>query len=256
MTFRGKLALITGAASGMGRIAAQKLAETGVNIAALDINLIGLQETAKNYKNIDIYEVDITNTNKINKIIECIIEKYGAIERVINAAAIMPYGKILNHETKNILNVMNINYGGLVNISKATLPHMIKNNGGDFIIFSSMLGQIPTLYTGAYSASKFATSAFAEILAHENQNKGIRFICVCPPAIQTPLLQQAHNTIWPKILDTRPPIQPEHVLESIEKHIEKNKFWVFPGQGTKIGWIMRRFFPNLVWKYIHKIENS
>jgi short-subunit dehydrogenase len=166
----------------------------------------------------------------------------------------MPYGKILDHDTANIIKVMDINYGGLVNITKATLPGMIDNGGGDFIVFSSMLGQMPVLMTGAYSASKFATSVFTEVLAHENQNKGVRFLCVCPPAVKTPLLQQAIDTVWPKILDENPPITPEEVLDLIEVSIEKNDFWVFPGKGTKMGARMRRWFPDAIWKHIHKTE--
>lgn len=117
-----------------------------------------------------------------------------------------------------------------------------------------MLGQMPVLMTGAYSASKFATSAFAEVLAHEHQNQGVRFACVCPPAVNTPLLKQAVDTVWPKILDENPPITPEEVLDSIEKALEKKQFWVFPGKGTRVGYIMRRLFPSAIWKHIHKVE--
>lgn len=254
MAFHGKVALITGAGSGMGRLAAQRLAAAGALVAAFDINEKGLRETAEGFESITIFPVDVTNTEQVNAAVAEVIVELGAIDRVINAAAIMPYGKILDHETANILRVMNINYGGLVNITKATLPHMIETGGGDFIIFSSMLGQMPVLMTGAYSASKFATSAFAEILAHENQNKNVRFACVCPPAVNTPLLQQAIDTAWPKILDENPPIQPEDVLDDIEAALEKNEFWVFPGKGTKMGWRVRRFFPAAIWKHIHKVE--
>lgn len=254
MAFHGKVALITGAGSGMGRLAAQQLASLGAQVAALDINQQGLNETAKSSENIHTFVVDVTNTEQVNETVQQVIDTLGPLDRVMNAAAIMPYGEILKHDTANILQVMNINYGGLVNITKATLPNMLENNGGDFIIFSSMLGQMPVLFTGAYSASKFATSAFAEILAHEHKDQGIRFACVCPPAVKTPLLQQAIDTVWPKILDENPPIQPEDVLALIEKNLEKGKFWVFPGKGTKAGWRVRRFFPEAIWKHIHKVE--
>lgn len=256
MAFHGKVALITGAGSGMGRLAAQRLAAQGAIVAALDINEKGLQETAKGNENIHIFPVDVTNTEQVNEVVAQVIKQCGPLDRVMNAAAIMPYGKIMEHDTANILQVMNINYGGLVNITKATLPNMLENGGGDFIIFSSMLGQMPVLFTGAYSASKFATSAFAEILAHEHKDQGVRFACVCPPAVKTPLLQQAKDTIWPKILDENPPIKPEDVLDLIETNLEKNSFWIFPGKGTKIGWIMRRFFPEIIWKHIHKVEGQ
>lgn len=254
MAFHGKTALITGAGSGMGRLAAQRLAAAGAKVAALDINEAGLRETAAGFSNISIFPVDVTNTELVNEMMAEIITEFGRLDRVLHCAAIMPFGELLEHDTAAILRVMNINYGGLVNITKATLPHMIASGGGDFIIFSSTLGHMPVLYTGAYSASKFATSCFAETLAHENTGKGMRFACVCPPAVKTPLLKQAIDTKWPKILDENPPIAPEEVLDAIESSLEKGEFWVFPGKNTKMGWYVRRFMPNAIWKHIHKVE--
>ncbi len=254
MAFTGKVALITGAGSGMGQLAAKRLADAGAKVAALDINEAGLAATAALNRNIQTYKVDVTDTQQVNQVVERVIAELGDLDRVINAAAIMPYGKILDHPTENILKIMDINYGGLVNVTKATLPNMLASGGGDFIIFSSMLGQMPVLMTGAYAASKFATSAFAEVLANEHHNQGVRFACVCPPAVNTPLLDQAHATAWPKILDENPPITPEEVLDSIEKALEKNQFWAFPGKGTRFGYLMRRLFPAAIWKHIHKVE--
>ena len=254
MSLKDKVVLITGAGSGMGRLASQRASKAGAKVAALDINEAGLKETAEGHDNIFLFPVDVTNIEQVNSVVADVISQLGNLDRVINAAAIMPFGKILDHDIHNFHKVMAINFGGLVNITKATLPNMLENNGGDFIIFSSMLGQMPVLLTGAYSASKFATSAFAEVLAHENQNKGVHFVCVCPPAVKTPLLQQAIDTAWPKILDDNPPIQPEEVLDAIEVSIQKKEFWVFPGKGTKGGWRARRWMPEMIWKHIHKTE--
>jgi NAD(P)-dependent dehydrogenase (short-subunit alcohol dehydrogenase family) len=254
MSLQNKVVLITGAGSGMGRLSAQRASKQGAKVAALDINEAGLQETAKGHENIHIYPVDVTNVPQVFAVVEKVIKDLGNLDRVVNAAAIMPFGKILDHEINSFHRVMNINYGGLVNITKAALPNMLANKKGDFIIFSSMLGQMPVLLTGAYSASKFATSAFAEILMHEYRNQGVRFACICPPAVKTPLLQQAVDTAWPKILDENPPISPEEVLDAIEIGLEKGDFWIFPGKGTKGGWRARRFMPELIWKHIHKTE--
>ena len=81
---------------------------------------------------------------------------------------------------------MDINYSGVVNVAKAALPPMLERGEGDFISFASMAGWLPTLYMGAYDASKFAVVAFSEILYHENRNRGVRFACVCPPPVRTP----------------------------------------------------------------------
>jgi len=113
---------------------------------------------------------------------------------------------------------------------------------------------VPTFYVGAYNASKFAVVAFSEVLREENRGSGVRFACVCPPPVATPLLDQARETVWPKIFDQMPPLDPAQVLADIERTLERDSFWVFPGRGTKLGQLMRRWLPNLVWKSIRRTE--
>ena len=122
------------------------------------------------------------------------------------------------------------------------------------VISQSMLGQMPTLLTGAYASTKFAVSCFTEVLYHENRDRGVRFVCVCPPAVSTPLVDQARATAWPKLLDENPFMEPGPVLDAIEVSLDKGEFWVFPGKNTKMGWRMRRFLPDAVWKHVHKTE--
>jgi short-subunit dehydrogenase len=111
------------------------------------------------------------------------------------------------------------------------------------------------LLTGAYTATKFAVRAFTETLHHEPLNSGIRFACVCPPAVATPLLQQGRDSAWPKMLeDQGPPIAPVVVIDAIETCLEKGKFLVLPTRNAKIGAIMRRLLPGLIWKQIHQVE--
>jgi NAD(P)-dependent dehydrogenase (short-subunit alcohol dehydrogenase family) len=254
MAFTGKVALITGAGSGMGRLAAQRLAKAGVSVAALDVSEPGLAETANGHESIRTFPLDVTNTQAVQETVLEVESSLGPIDRVINAAAIMPFGKLLEQPTEQIHKLMAINYGGLVNVSKATLPKMLERKSGDFISFSSMLGQMPTLLTGAYAATKFAVSCYTEVLYHENRDQGVRFVCVCPPAVATPLLDQAHATAWPKLLNENPPIDPNEVLDALEISLDKGQFWCMPGKGTRMGYIMRRLLPGAIWKEVHKVE--
>ena len=79
---------------------------------------------------------------------------------------------------------------GTVHVVKATLPGMLKRHSGDLVLFASLAGWLPSSRFGAYSATKFAVVAFGETLAHENAGSGVRFLCVCPPIVDTPLLEQ------------------------------------------------------------------
>ena len=238
----------------MGQLAARNLAAKGVGVAVLDVDTSGLSETAAGFDNILTFPADVTEPADIEQAVKRVEQDLGPIDRVYNAAAIFPTGRLLEQDTTTIRRIMDINYGGVVNVSKLTLPRMLERGSGDFINFASMAGWLPILYLGAYNASKFAVVAFSEVLYHENQNRGVRFACVCPPPVNTPLLKQAEETIWPKLFDDVDIIEPQTVLDAIESTLDKDELWVFPGRGTKMGWRMRRWLPGLLWKQIHKTE--
>lgn len=254
MGVSAKVVIVTGGGSGMGRLACRMMSARGARVAAFDINEGGLAETAGADSNIHVRRVDITDAAAVSAAVGEVSDTLGPVHRVYNAAAIMPFGRLIEQDNATIHRVMAINYGGLVNIAQATVPGMVERGAGDFISFSSMSGIIPTLLTGAYNASKFAVSAFTEILYHENRASGVRFACVCPPPVATPLLQQGWDTVMPKTVSGMPPIEPQLVLDCIETALDKGKFWVFPGKGTRIGYIMRRLFPDLIWKDVHQKE--
>ena len=250
----GQVIVVTGGGSGMGQLAAQNFSRQGARVAALDISRDGLAVTARGGEGVTTWEVDITDFSALKETVASIESQLGPIDAVYNAAAIMPFGRVLEHDNAVQHRVMAINYGGLINIAQATLPAMLARGRGDFVSFASSAGLLPTMLTGAYSASKAAVAYYTEILYHENINSGLRFACVCPVVVKTPLLQQAIDTVWPKMLNSGEPLQPQQVLDDIELALEKGDFWVFSGKGAKTGAIMRRFLPNMIWKRVHQVE--
>ena len=249
-----KVVFITGGASGMGRLAARNLEKAGARVAALDVDSEGLAETAAGGSGIQTYALDVTNPAAVDAAVKQVETDLGPIDRVYNAAAIMPLGKLLEQDQDLIHRIMEINYGGVVNVTRATLPSMLERGRGDLINFASMAGWMPILLMGAYNASKFAVVSFSEVLFHENRGRGVRIACVCPPPVATPLLEQGRATAWPKVLDQSKPIEPQAVLDAIEKSLDRGQLWVFPGQGTRLGWRLRRLFPDLMWSMVHRTE--
>lgn len=246
--------LITGGGSGMGQLAARNFASQGHSVAALDISEAGLAKTAEGQANIKTWQVDITDYAAVCKAVGEVEQQLGPIDRVFNCAAIMPFGKLIEQDVGLQHKIMAINWGGLVNIANATLPGMKARGKGDFISFASVAGLIPTLLTGAYSASKAAVVFYNETLYHENLGSGIRFASVCPPAVATPLLEQGKSA-WPKMIDTEgDPINPQTVLDAIEKALDKGQFEVFPTWRARMGALARRLMPGAIWKQVHKVE--
>jgi NAD(P)-dependent dehydrogenase (short-subunit alcohol dehydrogenase family) len=109
---------------------------------------------------------------------------------------------------------------------------------------------------GGYNASKAAVVMLTEVLYHENRDSGVRFCCVCPPPVATPLLQQGRDTVWPKMMQAQEgkELTPQQVIDAIETSLGKGEFFVFPGKGTRVGYVLRRWLPNYIWNYNHKIE--
>ncbi|HKY23294.1 MAG TPA: SDR family NAD(P)-dependent oxidoreductase [Vicinamibacterales bacterium] len=252
MTAR-KVVVITGAGSGLGQLAARRALDHGQCVAALDVNRAGLSALGDCVSLLKL-EVDVTDPQAVEAAVDRIERDLGPIDRMMHAAAIMPLGLVLEQRLDVIHKVMTINYGGLVNISRAVLPRMLSRGSGEFVSFASMAGLMPTIYMGAYCASKFAVVALTEVLHHENRGRGVKFACVCPPAVATPLLNQARDTVWPKMFDEAPPITPEEVLSAVERALESGELMVLPGRGTRLIWRLRRWVPDLVWKRVHAVE--
>ncbi len=252
MSFADQVVFVTGGGSGMGRLAAQRMADAGAKVAAVDINEAGLAETAEGREAIHTFPLDVTDNEAVLATVKEVEDLLGPIDRVYNAAAIMPTGLLMEQDTETITRIMRIDYDGVVHVAKATLPGMLERGRGDLINFASIAGWGPTLHFGAYNAAKFAVVAFSEVLFHENLGKGVRIIAVCPPPVATPLLDQA--TSKPKVLEMGKPISPGEVLDAIERDLAKGRPFCFPTAQTKLAQLMRRFAPDLVWSMVHRVE--
>jgi len=253
MAASGKVALVVGAGSGMARLAARRWADAGGVAVACDVNEDGLRETAEGRPQIHVRPLDVTNFSAVEAVVKEVESELGPIERVDNAAAIQPTELLLDMSPDEVHRVMQINYGGVVNVTYATLPRMLERGRGDLVQYGSIAGWIPNMHFGAYNASKFAVVAFSEVLYHETRGRGVRMVCVCPSSVNTPLLLQARSD--PKILKTGPaPMPPEQVLGAIDRALAKGTFFVFPGFHTRMGVLLRRFLPGVMWRIDHRAE--
>ena len=244
---------ITGAGSGIGQLMAQRALAAGWAVAALDVQQAGLDKLGDSPALLKIV-ADITDLQAIEAAADAAESRLGPIDRLVNAAAIMPLGLLTDQSAELMHRTMAINYGGLVNVSKAILPRMMRRGRGEFVSFASMAGHWPLIYMGAYNATKHAVVAFTEVLHHETRKSGVRTICVCPPIVATPLLKQAKDSVWPKIFDVFAPITSEQVVEAIDRTLRGRGFWVFPGPLTRISWYLRRLIPGPMWWFVHRVE--
>ena len=245
MGLEGRVALITGAGSGMGQLAAWRLAAGGAKVAAVDVSEGGLATTvAKAPESIRAYALDVTDRAAVTQTVKQIEADLGPIFRVMNAAAIARVGLLLEQDPEEIFRMMEINYGGLVNMCSATLPGMLERGEGELVNFASLAGWVPQPKMAAYCATKFAAVGYTEGLWLENRGRGVKFACVCPPAVATPMLPDFFSQ--PENQKKSMALKPEKVIDEIERCLRRGRFWAIPSATGKIIWRVRRHTPRLL----------
>jgi NAD(P)-dependent dehydrogenase (short-subunit alcohol dehydrogenase family) len=246
-----KVALVTGAASGMGQLAAWRLAADDVRVVAIDVDREGLDRTARRAPQVEPTLLDVRDVGAFAKLVADVEQRHGGIDRLVNAAAVAPTRLLAAQPLDDIHRVMEVNYFGLVNATKAVLPGMLDRGRGDIVQFGSLAGWVPSPFFGAYSATKAAVVSFSETLAHELRDTALRIVCICPPLVDTPLLDQvaAHA---PPGFDQLPRIRAEEVLDAMELALERRRLFAFPGRGTATVWRLRRLVPGFLWQRIER----
>lgn len=254
MAFRGGVALVTGGASGMGREAALQLVAAGAKVAIVDLNEDALTATAAEHDKITAYRCDVCDLDAVKLLVQRVESDLGPITRLTHCAAIMPAMPLMQSNAAEINRMMTINYGGTVNMVQTIMPLMQDRGAGDVIMFGSLAGDIPSLTMGAYCATKAATNMYAEVLYHENRDGPLRILLVCPPAVDTPLIDQAAEHGPAQLIKDRSEGRmstPKMIIDAIETAIERGDWVVRPGQAA-LYTRFRRWFPGLLWRLVHK----
>lgn len=243
-----RVAIVTGAASGMGRAAAVRLARAGTKVAAVDWAASSLKDLEASQPGISAFECDVSDAEAVARAAEEIHERLGEVDRLVNAAGICLVGRAHEASSSDFRRVMEVNYLGTVHWVKAALPAMRARRSGEIVLFASIAGWMPTPVVPAYCASKFAVVGFAECLAEDVAGEGIRVLCVCPPGVDTAMLStlMASGAIPEKATKLVKPLSPEAVIDAIEEALPSRRVFVFPGPGTTAMWRARRFAPGLL----------
>jgi len=253
-----KVAVVTGGASGIGLLVAKEFARAGSRVAIVDINPEALEKVVDSKEGFIPFLCDLSDEAATRALVADIRSSVGEIDRLVHCAAIMPAGPLVDMGAALTNKVMAVNYMGTVNITQAVLPGMLERNAGDITVIGSMAGSVLTHGLGAYCVSKAATNTYVEILQEENRNSGVHIMLVCPPMVNTPLLEQAGST-GPASLQlaraTDRMATPESIVVAINRGLAQRKKVVRPGEAGIFMWL-RRFSPSLVWWIMRKANTA
>lgn len=258
MDLAGKVALVTGGASGMGQIYARRLASQGAKVAIFDVNQSGLDDTAAESDNITGFHCDISSLDDVNTKVALVAQELGPVDLLIHAAALMPASALTEHAHEDMETLFRINYFGTTYMVRAVLPSMMERKTGRIIAFGSIAGIALVPKMGAYCATKAAVNAYIEVLQNEIRDTGVRAHLVCPPAVNTPLIDQTLKSDSPGSMKAAKEkgrlADPEEIINAIEKGVAKDRDIIYPNE-AKFLYFWRALAPKLWWKTVMKFED-
>lgn len=195
--FAGKVAVITGAGSGIGRALALNLAARGAKLALSDIDVEGLAETVRRAEVLGAQaksdRVDVAERAAVLAYASDVVSHFGHVHQVYNNAGIAYNGDVEKAAFKDMERVMDIDFWGVVNGTKAFLPHLISSGDGHIVNVSSVFGLVAVPGQSAYNAAKFAVRGFTEALRQEMLISGhsVKVTSVHPGGIKTAVARNA-----------------------------------------------------------------
>jgi NAD(P)-dependent dehydrogenase (short-subunit alcohol dehydrogenase family) len=250
---KGKIAVITGAASGIGRATAVALAREGARVAIADVDRAGLAETAKQIEaisgQVSTYLLDVSSREAVYAFAQEIEAQFGGADIVINNAGVAQVATVEELSYEDFEWVMNIDFWGMVYGSKAFLPQLRQKGAGHIVNVSSIFGLFSVPSQAAYNSAKFAIRGFTEALRHEMKGSGIAVSCVHPGGIKTNILRNARFLQSVQTTEREQAMSgfdklarttPDQAAQTIIKGIKANKPRILIGMDARIlDWIIR-----------------
>lgn len=260
-TFQDRVAVVTGAASGIGRALAIALADKGCHLALADVNEVGLRETAGHVtatgRRASVHKVDVSDRAQMQAFAEAVIAEHGHVHLVINNAGVTVTAAFEDHTLEDFDWLMGINFWGVVHGCKFFLPYLKREPEAHIVNISSVFGVVGIPTQSSYCASKFAVRGFTESLWCELQGSHVGITSVHPGGINTNIVTSARSTgVSPDFTDKIAKqfkdhaMSPDKCAAQILRAVQGNRMRVLITPETFVADAFKRLFPTLTQRII------
>jgi NAD(P)-dependent dehydrogenase (short-subunit alcohol dehydrogenase family) len=209
--FTGKVAVVTGGASGIGQACAHEFANRGAAVAVVDRDAAAGEKTASKLRGergaAEFFPADVSRQPEVERLVAAVVSRFGGLDILVNNAGIQRYGTVTSLSEEEWDDVMNVNLKSAFLMSKFAIPEMIKRGGGSIVITGSVQSVAAQRNSVHYVVSKHGLLGLTRCLALDYARQNIRANCVLPGAIDTPMLR------WAASLDPNP----DKVLEACDR---------------------------------------
>jgi 2-hydroxycyclohexanecarboxyl-CoA dehydrogenase len=222
MNFKGKTAVVTGAASGIGKATAFELARAGARVFLADIDVPRGEEAQREAKGAGLaaeyLTLDVTNAESVARFARGALERVGRVDILVNAAGWGKNQPFIENTPDFWQRVMEINLMGPIRLTHALLPAMFEAKAGKVVNVASDAGRVGSLGETVYAAAKGGLIAFTKSLAREGARFGVNVNCVCPGPTDTPLWQvvpDKYKDAFIKAIPLRRVGKPQEVADAV-----------------------------------------
>jgi NAD(P)-dependent dehydrogenase (short-subunit alcohol dehydrogenase family) len=192
--FEDRVALVTGAAAGIGRATAVRIASESGRVVCVDVNEEAVENTAKEIRESGAkaiaLAVDVSDPGAVKNAVDAAVIEYGQLDSLCNIAGILHFDNTLDLDLEKWHRILAVNLTGTFLMCQAALPALLEGGGGNIVNMASTAGLAGHPWTAAYSASKGGVLALTSTLAVEFGKRGVRSNAVCPGAVKTAMHAQ------------------------------------------------------------------
>ena len=257
--FRGRVALVTGASSGIGRALALRLAREGMRVALVARRRADLEalaaEIAREGGDACAFPCDVESAAEVAATARAAALHFGAVDLLVNNAGYGHHRAFLDWDLDDMERMMRVNYLGTLRFTKALLPGMVARGRGSLVFVASVAGKIATPDETAYSASKFAMIGLAQSLSLEVEDAGVHVLVVCPGVIRTPFFDEEALSRMPPV-SLRSMTDVEGLVDAIVDALARGKREVTYPRSIAAAYVVQAIAPGFMRRQVKRTTQA